>query len=555
MGSGDDSSDGAVTVVGEPPSSVRGLSRHDPPSEELTVLPFTSGPGPVHVLHDDEDDDLAQHETRIRRETSPGAVREPSSLATDTRRCAVCAAEYPPDFLLCPRDGTPLPHAGVEPESPLVGTTLGETYRIVRRVGGGAMGDVFEARHLRLNQRKVAVKILRRELAFDPEMSARFQREAESASAISHPNVMDVFDVATLPDGTPYFVGEFVEGEDLETLLRREGKLEPSRAVHVLRQVCRALAAAHERGIVHRDVKPENVMVRRVPVIAGASLERLAVKVLDFGISKVRTPSELPHLTQVGMVLGTPAFMAPEQAAGRAVDARSDVYSAGALLYNALTGRPPFEGEDAATIIALVLKRQPTPVRELNPNVPEGLGRIVERAMARDASRRFPTMAELDRALAAYDAGAETNLPAAPKASPADVGAKRRLLGASAVLWTWLVLGSATALMALVTRVNHGDAGWLEGALVLAGCVIASAAPAASYWRYLSRAARTHGALAAGLTPVAATCVASYAALALGAGTAKSLHLVEPTFPSELWVLMGTLLATVAALVARFRRG
>jgi len=551
MASGEDSSDGAITVVGAPASSSRAVE-----------VAARAGEVPVLRVPEDDDEDEAEHDpTRVRADAPPASVRQLPLPAS--RRCPACGAPYPLDFLLCPRDGTPLTDPASERDDPLVGTVLGDTYRIVRRVGGGGMGGVYEARHLRLRERRVAVKILHRELAFHPEMAIRFQREAESASAIAHPNVMDVFDVANLPDGTPYFVGEFVEGEELSALLRRERLLEPSKAVNVVRQVCRALAAAHARGIVHRDVKPENVMVRRVPAITGGAQETLLVKVLDFGISKVRAAADLTHITQVGTILGTPSFMAPEQAAGKSVDARSDVYSAGALLYTALTGQAPFDGDDATTVLSMVLTREAPPLRSINPHVPEALERVVERAMARDVTQRYGTMADLDRALAPFDVGGVSPAVLAaslvPAAAPPAADAKGRLVFASVVLFAGILLGATTALTALVTLVNHGNVGWLESILVLAGCVIASAAPLVSYVLFVQRVvwpnhARTEQ-LAAKLWPVAITCLATYAALGLSTGTAKTLGLLSPlTFPSDLFVLTGTLVASAVVYVRVARR-
>ena len=189
------------------------------------------------------------------RETSPPDVPL-------TRRCTACETRYPADFLVCPRDASPLVDEAVDgADDPLLNKLLGETYQIIRLVGEGGMGRVYEARHLRLKERRFAVKVLHGDLAKNNEIVARFMREAESASSLSHPNVVDVFDVHHLPDGTPYLVGEFLDGEELADHVRRSGPLEPRMAAAVGRQVCRALAVAHARGIVHRDMKPENVFV------------------------------------------------------------------------------------------------------------------------------------------------------------------------------------------------------------------------------------------------------------------------------------------------------
>ncbi len=309
--------------------------------------------------------------------------------------CALCGGRYPEDFRVCPRDATPL-ESTVMGDDPFLGKVLGETYEIARLVGEGGMGRVYEARHLRLPDRRFAVKVMHPEFARQPEVVARFQREAESASSIGHPNVVDVFDVHKTPDGIPYLVGEFLEGEELGDYIQRVGKLDVPFAVGIARQVCKALAAAHARGIVHRDMKPENVfLVLRdgVPV----------VKVLDFGISKAGSGDA--HLTKTGMIMGTPSYMAPEQARGEKVDLRADVYAIGALLYHALTGQRPFDSDDPAATLSMVLTEEPPRPRALSPQVPEGLELVVQRAMAKDARERYQTTGELDLALLPFDAG------------------------------------------------------------------------------------------------------------------------------------------------------
>jgi serine/threonine-protein kinase len=267
------------------------------------------------------------------------------------RRCTSCDARYPQDFVVCPRDASPLTDdVGKDALDPLVGKLIGETYQIIRVVGEGGMGRVYEARHLRLKERRFAVKTLHTGLARNPEMAARFMREAESASSLNHPNIVDVFDVHHLPDGTPYFVGEFLVGEDLAAYAAKRGALEPRVAAGVGRQVCSALAMAHARGIVHRDVKPENIFVLQSSIDPTGDSKSLFVKILDFGLSTPGT-GDSTNLTRNGVVMGTPSYMSPEQARGRPVDARADVYAVGACLYFMLTGKRPFDnGEPASTL-------------------------------------------------------------------------------------------------------------------------------------------------------------------------------------------------------------
>jgi serine/threonine-protein kinase len=224
----------------------------------------------------------------------------------------------------------------------------------------------------------------------------RFQREAEAASALFHPNVVGVYDVNHTADGRPYIVAEFLEGEQLGDFLERAGKLPVPLAIHIVRQVCRALGAAHERGIVHRDIKPENIFLTGAPAAPVA-------KVLDFGISKLA--GDATGLTKTGMVMGTPAYMAPEQARGDRVDHQADIYALGAILYRVVTGKRPFEEMDALATLTSVLTEDPPRPREIDPSVPDALEIVIQRAMAKDPADRYRTTAALEADLAAFDTG------------------------------------------------------------------------------------------------------------------------------------------------------
>ena len=314
------------------------------------------------------------------------------------KHCSTCGTYYPADFLVCPKDATSLrsDDEGADVDS-LVGMVLSDTYHIHRMVGEGGMARVYEARHVRLPERRLAIKILHPEFARDLEVVQRFQREAESSSAINHPNVIDVFDVSRGPDGRPYLVGEFLEGEELGEHLKKVGRLDVATAVAIARQICRALNAAHVRGIVHRDMKPENVFV-----IARDGAPH--IKVLDFGISKVG--HHQTHLTRTGMIMGTPSFMAPEQARGEKVDARADIYAVGALLYTLVTGRRPFDNDDPTATLSQVLTEEPMRPRQIDPSIPPALELVVQRSMQKDPRERYQSMIDLDAALAPFDVGA-----------------------------------------------------------------------------------------------------------------------------------------------------
>ena len=322
-----------------------------------------------------------------------------SLAAVNPRVCPTCGARYPADFRVCPRDATPLTDAP-DDEDPLVGQLLDGSYEVLRVIGEGGMGRVYEARHTRLHTKRFAVKVLHHELARQPEVVTRFQREAEAASVLTHPNVVGVYDVNTSADGRPYIVAELLQGEELGNYLERLGRLPAVEAVHIVRQVCHALGAAHAHGIVHRDVKPENVF------LAGPNA---TVKVLDFGISKVSEVSD--GLTKTGTVMGTPDYMAPEQARGDRVDARADIYAVGAILYRALTGRKPFEGSDPMAILTAVLTQEPERPSTLQPSIPLALELIVQRTMAKNPGERFASMDALEQALTPFDA-ADAHLPA-----------------------------------------------------------------------------------------------------------------------------------------------
>jgi serine/threonine-protein kinase len=493
-------------------------------------------------------------------QTSPGVqpLVDPAAL---TRRCTACNERYPADFLVCPRDATPLTDEGGDNVDPLVGKLIGETYQIVRVVGEGGMGRVYEARHLRLRERRFAVKTLHADLAKNPEMAARFLREAESASSISHPNVVDVFDVHHLPDGVPYFVGEFLEGEELAEWVEKRGPLDARTAIAVGRQICQALGAAHARGIIHRDMKPENVFV--LHSAEPPTAKTITVKVLDFGISKVGSDSQ-SHLTRTGVIMGTPSYMSPEQARGKVVDARADVYSVGAVIYFAITGRRPFDSDDPTSTLSMVLTQDPVRPREIDPRIPEPLELVVQRAMAKDVRDRYQTMAELEHAFAqATGERIRTSVPVSSLAAPqtpeealsitasgrafdmakamlgAPTGssalatareaklARPTIVTTSAVLGTWFVGGTTAALAGLVRVLHDGEITATECVLLVVGCLVAASTPIAIYilhvrkviWPNSVRAVQ----LATDLKRTASAALVTYGGLAIAARIAYTV--------------------------------
>jgi serine/threonine-protein kinase len=257
------------------------------------------------------------------------------------------------------------------------------------------MGEVYLAEHALL-RRPCAVKLIRPERAGDPSTLRRFEREVQAMATLTHPNTVEVFDYGHADDGTFYYVMEYLPGLNLEELAGRHGPLPPGRVVHLLRQACGALREAHAVGLIHRDIKPGNLLVCK----RGGRHD--VIKLLDFGL--VRAPGLErggPPLTQEGVIAGTPAYMSPEQAAGQAhLDGRSDIYSLGAVAYFLLTGRPPFVRPTAAQTLAAHLGEPVESPSRCRPEAPEDLSAVVLRCLEKDPARRFPDAESLERGLA-----------------------------------------------------------------------------------------------------------------------------------------------------------
>jgi serine/threonine-protein kinase len=263
---------------------------------------------------------------------------------------------------------------------------LGERYEIGGVLGRGGMAEVHRGRDLRLG-REVAVKVLRHDLARDPSFQVRFRREAQASASLNHPAIVAVYDTGedrTALGNTPYIVMEYVEGETLRDVIRREGQLSPEHAMTVSADVCGALDFSHRNGIVHRDVKPGNVMIT----------PEGAVKVMDFGIARAVSDSAAT-MTSTAAVIGTAQYLSPEQARGEGVDARSDVYSVGCMLFELLTGGPPFTGDSPVAVAYQHVREDPRLPSSINPRVPPELDAIVLKAMSKNPANRYQSAAEM----------------------------------------------------------------------------------------------------------------------------------------------------------------
>jgi serine/threonine-protein kinase len=354
-------------------------------------------------------------------------------------------------------------------EEDLSGRELGD-FRLIRRLGRGAMAAVYLAEQPSLG-RQVAVKVLRGDLANDDTYVRRFQREAQAAASLVHGNIVQIYEVGHV-EGIYYIAQEYVHGLNLRQWIARNGTLDLKTALVVMRQAAAALAKAADEGIVHRDIKPENIMLTR----SGE------VKVADFGLARVSGGTDATDLTQVGMTMGTPLYMSPEQVEGKTLDPRSDLYSLGVTCYHMLAGSPPFGGETALSVAVQHLKTQPEPLETLRPDLPPALCRAVHRMLQKSPAKRYPSARELLRDLRRVQAehlqdadwpddllaSGLSDLPAAgPDTAGSDATQRLQNLMETVALrrtrrpraWTWIaavvlafVVGGAIAYFATVDR-------------------------------------------------------------------------------------------------------
>jgi serine/threonine protein kinase/tetratricopeptide (TPR) repeat protein len=311
--------------------------------------------------------------------------------------CISCNTQYSQGEQTCPKDGTALVPL---PKDSLIGHVLGGRYEIEERIGGGAMGEVYKAKH-RLMKRQVAIKMMHPQTISGASALKRFQKEAEMASALNHPNILTVHDFGVSDEGSPYLVMNFLEGQGLTDLIENNGHMSVDRALHVFRQICQGLAHAHEKGVIHRDLKPSNIMLVKM------DQDTDYVQILDFGIAKQLTPETgSDSLTRTGEVFGSPHYMSPEQCRAQPVDARSDIYALGCVMYRVLTGFPPLMGGDLVECLYKHVNEMPAPFSQIAPelNLPNDLEAVVFKALAKKPEDRYQSMNDLKSALESTEA-------------------------------------------------------------------------------------------------------------------------------------------------------
>jgi serine/threonine-protein kinase len=317
-------------------------------------------------------------------------MSEPTKV---NNRCVNCGKEFSGDDLVCPDDGGILVAAK---KDPAIGTIIAEKYEIQEVLGGGGMGVVYKAKHL-LMQRTVAIKMLLPEVVSNEFALARFQKEAQAASSLNHPNILTIFDFGISEKQQPYLVMDYLKGGTLAELLEKENYLHLQRGISVFIQIASALSHAHQKGIIHRDLKPANIM------LVEYEGQGDFVKIVDFGIAKTlsRGDGQSVELTQTGQVFGSPVYMSPEQCRGTHLDARADIYSMGCVMYRSITGSTPFLGQDALELMYKHVNQKPACFEDVCPHlkIPKNFEDVVMKCMEKDANNRYQTMLELRKDL------------------------------------------------------------------------------------------------------------------------------------------------------------
>lgn len=416
--------------------------------------PHSSAPGSSPRVPGSRGGPRLSKSTEVESSDDPGRMK----------RCPQCGQHFSAEGRFCPFDRTPLVRA--VDWDPTDDSTLGQTidgrYLVEAVIGEGGMGRVYRVQHVTLGKR-FALKALRRDLAEDPEIAARFTHEARTAASVTHPGLVQILDFGHLPTGQAYFVMELLDGVPLSALLRRYGALPPIRAANLVERIAEALAAVHDAGVIHRDLKPDNLHVRVLE-------DHDQVKIVDFGLAKVIGGTKM---TREGIVFGTPYYMSPEQASGEATDQRADIYALGVLFYELLTGQVPFEADSYEGVLTQQITADPIPPSQVLaiPGQLEDLEKIVLRCLEKDPARRFQKLAELRAAFQGISPETRERLSVL-KPQPRRIESVKRELDAAdlaapgrlslrtsaALLIVSAVLGAMIAAL-VVTRSEHAPRG------------------------------------------------------------------------------------------------
>ncbi len=354
---------------------------------------------------------------------------------TELELCTTCNTSYPSGTGICQVDGTELISTM---RDPMVGVVLPKKYRIVGLLGRGAMSVVYRGVHEPTGQ-TVAIKLLKSHLVSDTVSARRFQMEAQTVGQLQHPNIVDVLHHGVTEQGVPYLIMELVAGDSLADMLRIENSISSNRTIRIFAQAASALAYAHDRGVIHRDIKPSNI------VVCNTADERDVVKIVDFGIAKMQGYGiTSQNLTATGEVVGTPMYMSPEQTMGKDLDGRSDIYSLGCVMYECVTGTPPFVGQSAVDTMHKQILQDAVPVDTVRPDlyIPERLKNVINLAMTKDVRYRYQHMRELQADLEDVNKGTMVNA-VVPEIK--DTGAWKRLVSGN-----MLYIGIAAAVVVIV---------------------------------------------------------------------------------------------------------